>query len=459
MNRELLEKHIQAEKIGEGRQYMIVTLGCQMNEHDSEVMSAILENIGFCTAPTVEEADLIIINTCAVRKKPEDKVASLLGKYAALKQFNRDLVIAVGGCMSQQEDAAKYIRERFHHVDLIFGTHALPRLPRLIEKAFEKKDTIIDIDEDYADREGLQAAHTSPFKAWLPIIYGCSNFCSYCVVPFVRGRERSRSMKEILAEAKQLALRGYLELTLLGQNVNSYGLDLVEHFDFSDLLAELNQIDGLERIRFMTSHPKDLSTKLIEMVRYGNKVCEHFHLPVQSGSNRILKIMNRYYTREYYLDLIKRIREAIPGVSITSDIIVGFPGEEEDDFLETLSLVEEARFDNAFSFLFSPRKNTAAAELKDQIIHQEKEKRLQSLNEVQHRISKEVNSFLASQIVEVLVEGPSKSDPGVQTGRTRTNKLVHFAAPADLTGKLVDLKITGVRTWNLVGEPINCING
>lgn len=455
MNREFAEKHTEAAKIGEGKQYMIVTLGCQMNEHDSEVMAAILENIGFCPAPTAEEADLIILNTCAVRKKPEDKVASLLGKYVALKNINKDLVIAVGGCMSQQEDAAKYIRDRFHHVDLIFGTHALPRLPRLIEEAFENKETIIDIDEDYADREGLPAAHSSTFKAWMPVIYGCDNFCSYCVVPFVRGRERSRSMEEILSEAKQLALRGYLELTLLGQNVNSYGLDLTEKYDFADLLEELNRVDGLKRIRFMTSHPKDLSPKLIEAVAKGKKICEHFHLPAQSGSNRILKLMNRYYTREYYLGLIKKIREAIPGVSITSDIIVGFPGEEEDDFLETISLLEQARFDNAFSFLYSQRKNTAAAELKDQISHQEKEKRLQSLNEVQHRISKEVNSLLANQIVEVLVEGPSKSNPEVQTGRTRTNKLVHFRYPDLLTGKLIQLKITGVRTWNLVGEPIN----
>ncbi len=447
--------YAQAADIGEGKHYMIVTLGCQMNEHDSEVMAAILENTGFCATSIPEKADLIIINTCAVRKKPEDKVASLLGKYAVLKNNNKDLLIAVGGCMSQQEDAAKYIRDRFHHVDLVFGTHALPRLPRLIEEARDSRGTVVDIEEDYTGREGLPAAHSSIFKAWLPVIYGCNNYCSYCIVPYVRGRERSRTMEDVLSEAKQLAHKGYIELTLLGQNVNSYGHDLPGNYTFADLLEELNRIDGLERIRFMTSHPKDLSPKLIEAVQKGEKICEHFHLPVQSGSNRILEKMNRRYTREQYLDLINNIKKVIPGVSITSDIIVGFPGEEEEDFLDTANLLERARFDNAFSFLYSPRKNTVAAELADQITHQEKERRLQRLNRIQHRISKEVNNYLTDKVVEVLAEGPSKSNREVQTGRTRTNKLVHFNGSGNQTGKLVKVKITEVRTWNLAGELIS----
>ncbi len=341
--------------------YYLITLGCQMNEHDSEVICALVENMGYIATTMPEEADLIIINTCAVRKKPEDKVASLLGKFASLKTNKPNLIIAVGGCMSQQEDAAKYLKNRFPYLDLIFGTHALPRLPELISEAGNRKETIIDTEESYIDREGLPVAHRGRFKAWLPVIYGCNNYCSYCIVPYVRGRERSRNINDIIVEARKLVARGFIELTLLSQNVNSYGKDLPGQVTFAGLLAELNQIEGLERIRFMTSHPKDLSHDLIETVKNGEKICEHFHLPVQSGSDRILKAMNRRYTREQYLDLINIIKEEIPGVALTSDIIVGFPGESEDDFLATIDLLEKARFDNAFSFLYSPRRNTAAA--------------------------------------------------------------------------------------------------
>lgn len=434
------------------QKYHLVTLGCQMNEHDSEVICALVENMGYFATAVPGEADLIIINTCAVRKKPEDKVASLLGKYAALKAEKPDLIIAVGGCMSQQEDAAKYLKHRFPYLDLIFGTHALPRLPDLIRETCSRKNTLIEIGESYADREGLPVLPSGGFKAWLPVIYGCNNYCSYCIVPYVRGRERSRKIKDILAEAGKLATQGYVELTLLGQNVNSYGQDLPGQVTFAELLVELNQVEGLERIRFMTSHPKDLSTDLIETVKKSEKVCEHFHLPVQSGSNRILEAMNRRYTREHYLDLVAAIKDNIPGVSITSDIIVGFPGEEKEDFLATIDLLEKARFDNAFSFLYSPRNNTAAAGLVENLTHSEKESRLQRLNEVQHRISKEANENLTNQLVELLVEGDSKGNPEIQAGRTRTNKLVHFKSSEDLTGKLVQVKITEARTWNLVGE-------
>ncbi len=432
--------------------YYLITLGCQMNEHDSEVICALVENMGYIATTMPEEADLIIINTCAVRKKPEDKVASLLGKFASLKTNKPNLIIAVGGCMSQQEDAAKYLKNRFPYLDLIFGTHALPRLPELISEAGNRKETIIDTEESYIDREGLPVAHRGRFKAWLPVIYGCNNYCSYCIVPYVRGRERSRNINDIIVEARKLVARGFIELTLLGQNVNSYGKDLPGQVTFAGLLAELNQIEGLERIRFMTSHPKDLSHDLIETVKNGEKICEHFHLPVQSGSDRILKAMNRRYTREQYLDLINIIKEEIPGVALTSDIIVGFPGESEDDFLATIDLLEKARFDNAFSFLYSPRRNTAAAGFTETLTRKDKEDRLQRLNDVQNRISKEINESLADQIVELLVEGESKGNPEILTGRTRTNKLVHFKNSENLTGKLVQVKITETRTWNLIGE-------
>ncbi len=432
--------------------YFMITLGCQMNEHDSEVICALVENMGYIAATRPEEADLIIINTCAVRKKPEDKVASLLGKFASLKINKHNLIIAVGGCMSQQEDAANYLKNRFPYLDLIFGTHALPRLPDLISEAGSRKETIIDTEESYINREGLPVAHRGRFKAWLPVIYGCNNYCSYCIVPYVRGRERSRKINDIIAEARKLVAQGFIELTLLGQNVNSYGKDLPGQVTFAGLLAELNQIEGLERIRFMTSHPKDLSPDLIETVKKGEKICEHFHLPVQSGSNRILKTMNRRYTRERYMDLANMIKQEIPGVALTSDIIVGFPGEKENDFLATVELLEKARFDNAFSFIYSPRRNTAAAGFTETLTRKEKEDRLQRLNDVQNRISKEINESLADQIVELLVEGESKGNPEILTGRTRTNKLVHFKSSENLTGKLVQVKITETRTWNLIGE-------
>jgi tRNA-2-methylthio-N6-dimethylallyladenosine synthase len=442
---------IEISDIGTGKKALIITFGCQMNEHDSEVIAALLKSMGYCRAASPEDADLIVINTCAVRQKPEDKVSSLLGKYQELKKEKPDLIIAVTGCMTQQEDLAAYIRDRFHHVDLILGTHALIRLPSLIAMVAEHKGRIVDIDEDYPDREGLPIIHSSPFKAWLPVIYGCNNYCSYCVVPYVRGRERSRTLQDILAEASALAAKGFIEVTLLGQNVNSYGHDLAKRIDFPELLLALNDISGIKRIRFMTSHPKDLSDRLIKAVESGENVCEHFHLPVQSGSNRILDQMNRRYTREHYLELLRNIRSAIPDVAITTDLIVGFPGEEESDFQDTLALVEEARFDNAFSFLYSPRKNTAASKLPDQLSAAVKDERLKRLNEIQHRISKEVNHKMLNQVTEVLVDGPSKSVAATQTGRTRQNKLVHFKSDQDLTGKLIEVKITEIKTWNLLG--------
>lgn len=435
-----------------GKKYYVTTFGCQMNEHDSEVISAILENTGYLKTLTAEDADLIIINTCAVRKKPEDKVSSLLGKYSNLKVLKKDLLIAVGGCMTQQEDIAEYIKERFHHVDLIFGTHALPHLPRLLAEAERKKETVVDIEEYYSNRENLPVLPGKPFQAWLPVIYGCNNYCSYCIVPFVRGRERSRKFDEIISEAESLAEKGYVEITLLGQNVNSYGQDLEARYTFADLLAALNSIKGLERIRFLTSHPKDLSSELIETVSQGDKICEHFHLPVQSGSNSILDKMNRRYDRDQYIELIKNIKNKIPNVSITSDIIVGFPGETEDDFLDTIDLLQQARFDNAFTFIYSPRQKTAAEKFKDNLSRIQKENRLQQLNKIQQNISREVNSQLNNKIVEVLVEGPSKTNSYLQTGRTRTNKTVHFTGSTELAGKLVKVKITEARTWDLFGK-------
>jgi tRNA-2-methylthio-N6-dimethylallyladenosine synthase len=439
---------------GADRKYLIYTFGCQMNEHDTEVLAGILESIGYTAATGPAEADLVVINTCAVRRKPEEKVAGLLGKLKPLKQAKREMLIAVGGCMTQQAEAAAYIQKRFRHVSLVFGTHSLPRFPALLEQARFSRETVVDIEGGLADRDGLPIRRAGIFKAWLPVIYGCNNFCSYCVVPYVRGRERSRPLAEILKEARSLAAQGYREVTLLGQNVNSYGLDRPEGHDFAGLLLELDKIAGLARIRFMTSHPKDLSPRLIEAVGRGEKICEHFHLPVQSGSNRILELMNRRYTRERYLELLHSIRESVPGVAVTTDLIVGFPGETEDDFTRTLDLVQQARFDNAFTFIYSRRAGTGAAAMDDSLPRQAKETRLQRLAQIQSRISLEINRTLEGGTLEVMGEGPSKSDAAMQTGRTRSNKLVHFAGSENSAGKLFEVQIAEARTWHLIGEKV-----
>lgn len=444
---------VEAGRIGSGKTYCSIVYGCQMNANDSEVMCGLLENLGYCTVDSPLEADLVIINTCAVREKPEKKVAALLGKLRAVKEERGDLFIAVGGCMTQQEEAASYIRRRFPFVNLIFGTHSLPRLPELLERAHaQKKGPLVDIAESHAVREGLPVRRANLLQAWVPVSFGCDNYCSYCVVPYVRGRERSRDPAAVRREVEGLAREGYREITLLGQNVNSYGKDLPEPMSFAGLLRSLDAVEGVRRIRFMTSHPKDLSPDLIAVVRDGHAACEHFHLPVQAGSNRILDLMNRRYTRERYLELLGEIRAAIPGVAVTTDIIVGFPGEEDTDFEDTRTLLREARFDNAFMFIYSPRRGTAAAGMEDRISRGEKEARLKELMDLQQGVSHAINAALAGSIMEVLVEGASKTDAAMLTGRTRTNKLVHFPGDAALTGALVPVRITGARPWSLLGE-------
>lgn len=454
MKRDLVEIAPRTKLIGEGKKYLTITFGCQANEFDTEVLAGMLESIGYRAAAGRDEADLIVINTCAVRRKPEEKVAGLLGRMKALKEKKEELVIAVGGCMAQQPAVAADLARRFSFVNLIFGTLALPRFPQLLEQAQGSRRPLIDIADNGDSREGLPVRRSSRFHAWLPVIHGCNNFCSYCIVPHVRGRERSRPFEEIICEARSLAAAGYLEITLLGQNVNSYGHDLAEGYDFADLLAELDRIEGPARIRFLTSHPKDLSPRLIEVMRSGKKICEHLHLPAQAGSNRILKLMNRRYTRERYLELVSALKKAIPGIAVTTDLMVGFPGETEKDFQLTLDLVSEARFDQAFTFIYSPRPGTRAAEMKEKLPAAEKRERLQRLARRQNEISLEINRALVGKTVDLLVEGRSKNNPGMQSGRTRTNKLVHFAAEEELTGKLVEAEITGAYTWYLIGERV-----
>ena len=352
--------------------------------------------------------------------------------------------------MMQQDGMADDMAKRFPFVDLIFGTHNLYRFPELLLDATKSSFTVVEIlDEDGNIVEGIPIAREKGISAWVTIMYGCNNYCSYCIVPYVRGREKSRKRDDILSEISDIAQNGYKEITLLGQNVNSYGKDLDEKYLFSDLLVDIEQIDGIERVRFMTSHPKDLSNELIEAMASCEKVCEHLHLPVQSGSNNILNKMNRNYTREQYLDLIDRVRNAMPDIAITTDIIVGFPGETEEDFNETLDLVRAAQFDSAFTFMYSQRKGTLAANIEGQISTNIKKSRLSRLLELQNQITGQKNSIFKDRIVEVLVEGTSKNDPNYLSGRTRTNKLVNFEGSRDLIGELALVKITNPRCWTL----------
>ncbi len=434
------------------KKYMIVTYGCQMNEHDSEKMSWLLENMGYEPTENKEDADIIIYNTCIVRENAELKVYGQLGALKELKVKKPDLIIAVCGCMMQTEIARNTVLDKYKHVDLIFGTSNIHKLPQLIDRHLQTGETIVDVDEDSREIvENISANRKYSFKAFVNIMYGCNNFCTYCIVPYTRGRERSREPKNIIREIEMLAKDGCKEVTLLGQNVNSYGKTLDYDFSFADLLREVNKIEGIERIRFMTSHPKDLSDDLIQAMAELDKVCEHIHLPVQAGSNEILKAMNRKYTREYYLELVEKIRKAIPDISITTDIIVGFPGETDEDFEETLDLVKKVRYDSAFTFLYSKREGTIAAKKENQVPEEIKHERFQKLLDTLYPIFYEQNAKYENRVVEVLVEEVSKNNKEVLSGRTRTGKLVHFKGDKSLIGKFVNVKITNPKTFTLEG--------
>lgn len=433
--------------------YLFHIFGCQMNEADAEVLAGHLEAQGYTKALSEEEADIILLITCCVREHAESRVYGKIGELYRLKQLKPTLILGVCGCMTQQSDVAEKLRTRFPYLDLIFGTHNLPEFPRLLEQACASGELVFEVlPEAEGIVEDLPRLRNDGLKSWVTIMYGCNNYCTYCIVPYVRGRERSRQPHAIANEIKDLASRGYREITLLGQNVNSYGKDLDKDVSFATLLGDIEGIKGIERVRYMTSHPRDFTEELIEVIARSKKVCEHFHLPVQSGSNNMLKAMNRGYTREHYLSLVRKIREVVPNAALTTDFIVGFPGETEQDFEDTLSLVREARFDSAYTFAYSPRTGTPAAELADQLSEEEKNRRLRKLIDLVGVSSLERNLPLLDQTVEVLVEGPSKNDPSRLTGRTRTNKLVHFVGEVELIGKLVDVKIIKVQTWSLIGE-------
>lgn len=435
--------------------YFIETWGCQMNEEDSEKLSGMLKALGYTKTDKKEEASVIIFNTCCVRENAELKVYGNLGALKSLKQKNPNLIIAVCGCMMQQEGMADSIIKKYPFVDIIFGTHNSYKFPEYLNRVKQEGKSIIEIfNKEEGIVEGIPVDRESSIKAFVTIMYGCNNFCTYCIVPYVRGRERSREPEDIEKEIRDLVSRGYKEVTLLGQNVNSYGKGLEGDMNFAKLLRRINIIDGLERIRFMTSHPKDLSQELIEAIAECSKVCEHIHLPVQSGSSDILKKMNRQYDKKQYLDLVKRIKDRIPNAALTTDIIVGFPGETEEDFQETLSLVKEVEYDSAFTFIYSKRKGTPADDIVEQINDEVKHERFNRLVDLVNEISARNNKAYYGKVVEVLVEGRSKNDANRLTGRTRTGKLVNFTGNFDSIGKLINVKITEALSFSLNGEQV-----
>lgn len=436
------------------KKYHITTFGCQMNVHDSEVLAGILEKLGYAPAASSQEADLILLNTCCVRENAENRLYGNIGNLKALKEQNPDCIIGVCGCMVQQPTEVEKIKKSYPHVDLVFGTHNLHELPELLEKIETNRSRLYEVWDSEGDiHEGLPVRRDDPFKAWVTIMYGCNNFCSYCIVPYVRGRERSRKPDDILAEIQGLIDSGVKEITLLGQNVNSYGRDFkAQNLNFAKLLEKI-AAQGIERIRFQTSHPKDLSDELIQVMAGHKNICRHLHLPMQSGSSRILKLMNRNYTQESYLALTEKIKSQIPGLALTTDIIVGFPNETEEDFHDTLDLVEKVRFDGAFTFIYSPRTGTPAAKIEDPIPEADKKQRLNRLIEIQNQISLEKNRAYVGTLSEVLAEGVSEKNPDFWSGRNTQNKLTHFKPANKIKpGDLAVVRITGAQTFTLEGE-------
>ncbi len=430
------------------KRYHVLTYGCQMNELDSEKMAGMLEEGGWSRASGLEQADLIILNTCCVRAKAEDKVKGKLGQLKKLKLARPELLIGIGGCMMQQDNIGQKFMRQFPFVDFIFGPHTLDRLNEIVEKSCTGR--VLELEQDRFDVPPLPVKREKSFRAWVSIIKGCENFCSYCIVPYVRGQEVSRSQEEIVAEVRSHIKSGVREIILLGQNVNAYGRDRGQ-MSFTELLQQVEALPGLERLRFMTSHPRDFPLELIDAISNMPRVCEHLHLPVQAGSNRILEKMNRGYTWERYLKLVQHLRRKIPGAALTTDIIVGFPGETEEDFQATLDLVQKARFASAFTFIYSPREGTPATNFNEQVPNDIKRERLEKLMKIQNQFSLEYNQGLIGQELEVLVEGPSKKDSEYLMGRTRTNRPVIFAGDCS-PGTLPTVQITDCNPHTLYGK-------
>lgn len=431
-----------------------VTFGCQQNEADTELIRGMLTDMGFGLTEDETRADLLIFNTCAIREHAEMRVFGNVGQTSHYKKANPDVIICVCGCMPQQPQVAEKIKNSYPYVDIVFGTHALYKFPQLLYQRLTGGKRIFDISGDERGMiwEDMPAVRREGPGAWLSIMYGCNNFCSYCIVPYVRGRERSRAPEKVVEELKMLVQQGYRDITLLGQNVNSYGLDQEDFPDFAGLLEKCNAVPGDFRIRFMTSHPKDATPRLFDTMAACEKVCHSIHLPVQCGSNRVLKEMNRRYDREKYLELVRYARSVMPDLTITSDIIVGFPGETEAEFEETLSLLEEVRFDSLFTFIYSRREGTRAATMPDPVSREEKQRWFDRLLEVQNRISREINAGYVGRTMKVLIDGRSEDPNYDLTGRTEGFKLVHLHGDPARIGQYADAEIDRSSTWALFGK-------
>ncbi len=441
------------EKNGERKKMHIATFGCQMNFHDSEKLKGVLEEIGYTYTDEEQEADFVVYNTCAVRENAETRVFGRIGHLKSLKRKKPSLIIALCGCMMQQDTVIDKLKKSYRHVDIVFGTHNIYKLAELIETYNETGDPVYDIWDSYQDIvEDLPTVRKYSFKSSVNIIFGCNNFCSYCIVPYVRGRERSRKAEDILNEIKRLVADGVVEVMLLGQNVNSYGKNLENPMSFAQLLEEICKIDGLERVRFMTSHPKDLSDELIAVMAKEDKICKSLHLPFQSGSTAILKRMNRRYTKESYLDLVKRIKTAMPDIALTTDVIVGFPGETEEDFEETLDVINEVGYDSAFTFIYSKRTGTPAAQYEEQVDDDVIKERFNRLLEVVNHHAHEKSVAHVGGTYDVLFEENNDADNGLLSGRLENGHLIHVKADASLIGTIQPVKVTSAKSFYLVGE-------
>ena len=440
------------KNIGKNKKYYVKTYGCQMNEHDSENIKAMLEQLSFEEIDDYTDADIVIVNTCSIRENAHNKAFGFLGRLKHLKEEKKDLIIGLCGCMAQEVGVVDEILGKHKYVNFVFGTHNLHRLPALLKENLDTKNQTIEVYSKEGNLiEGMPVKRQNSYKAYVNIMYGCDKFCTYCIVPFTRGKQRSRNKDDILKEVNELVKEGYQEVTLLGQNVNAYGKDFDYNYRMENLLEDVAKTN-IPRVRFMTSHPWDFTDKMIEVIAKYPNIMPSVHLPVQSGSSRILKLMGRRYTKESYLELFHKIKNTIPNVSISTDIIVGFPGETEEDFNETLTLALECKYDNAFTFIYSPRENTPAAKFKDDVSLEEKERRLYKLNEIVNKYFLENNEKLVGKVVKVLVEGKNTNGKDGMYGYTDTNKLINFDGCENLAGKIIDIKVTGAKTWSLDGE-------
>lgn len=445
-------KESNLEKIGLNKTYFIKTYGCQMNEHDTENIKAILEEMSFEEVEEMDQADLILLNTCAIRENAHNKVFGMLGRIKHLKEQKKDLLVAFCGCMAQEESIVQELMDKYPWVDMIFGTHNLHEIPQILAHTLKTNKQEVEVYSVEGDIiENIPAKRASKYKAWVNIMYGCDKFCTYCIVPYTRGKQRSRKPEYILDEVKTLKKQGYLEVTLLGQNVNAYGKDLDIDYKMENLLEDVAKT-GIPRVRFVTSHPWDFTDNMIAVIKKYPNIMPYIHLPLQSGSNRILKVMGRRYTKESYLELHQKMKEALPYSSITTDIIVGFPGETEEDFLETLDVVKKCEYDSAFTFIFSPRVGTPASKMVDNVSLEEKNNRLQRLNSLVNDLAKKANDEYLNKTVPVLIEGYSEKDNSKLMGYTDTMKLVNVEGDSKWIGHIVDVVITDVKTWSMDGK-------